>query len=464
MKNRKYSRLFLFFLLLFVISLLTACGKGKDEGNVGGGVNPPETIPAPAEHEGNAKPDPQPEQPKKSDPYSLLVYAPGVSSDEFDTRFRGTLETRFPHVTFDYIGLGGPGIKDMVAQGTIPDIYRIDIPTFRSNYLDMDMGYDLRDLIKQYNYDLTRFNHSFVQEFIDVAQTGAIYGLPVPPYFPNVLYYNKDLFDKFGVPAPVDGMNWDDVVELARLMSRSEGGEVFRGFSGNLLGMLRDNPFSVPILDPSRDGLAEESTWQRIFTEFMKLYTIPNNKIGDTIALEGAAFNTGKVAMQAHLHSVYLVLPEEIDWDIVSFPTMNGAPAVTSQRGPAYWSITSTNKHKEESFEVIMEMLSDEIQTTDSRMGIPSTLADTNVNKVLGSDHPIYSQKNMGAVHYHQSSTPTPKRKSDLIDIPLSQQASVMQGAFHNAAIGNSDINTALREANEKLVQLVNEEKEKQGK
>lgn len=43
------------------------------------------------------------------------------------------------------------------------------------------------------------------------------------------LYYNKDLFDKFGVSYPKDGMTWDEVLELNRQLDKNGGrGSVHR--------------------------------------------------------------------------------------------------------------------------------------------------------------------------------------------------------------------------------------------
>lgn len=285
--------------------------------------------------------------------------------------------------------------------------------------------------------------------------------LPVPPYFPLVLYYNKDLFDKFGIDTPRDGMTWDEVFALAQTMTRSEGDEVFRGFSGNLIGMLRDNPFSLLILDPVKDELSSPETWQLIFANFKRFFDIPNNAVESTFALENAVFTQGKSAMYIGQHSIYFVIPPEVDWDIVAQPTMSGAPERMGQRSPAYWSITQQSKHKDEAFQVIVEMLSDEVQMQDSRQGIPSSLINKEIRDALGKDHPVYSSKNMGAVNYYEPTDPTPKRSADAVNVSGSVQESHLWQAFVKVAQNEMDMNSALRELDEKLKQLVEAEKNK---
>ncbi|TNJ65787.1 extracellular solute-binding protein [Paenibacillus hemerocallicola] len=402
------------------------------------------------------------DQDKPKEPIELLVYAAGVSAEEFDTRFRSVLKNKFPHITVNYqTNTKGNSLAELVSAGTIPDLIRTDIPTLKSSYLDLQLGYDLGELIKANKYDMTRFDPSFTQEMVDAGRTGAIYGLPVPPYFPTVLYYNKSLFDKFGVPYPKDGMTWDEVYEIAKKMSRTEGGVVYRGFSANFNSILRDNPFSLPVLDPSADKLADTEKWKTIFNNYKRFYDLPNNTIETTMNAENNAFGNGRIAMQANQHNIYLVIPPEIDWDIVSQPTMAGAPKRTGQRGPAYWSITRQSKHKEEAFRVIMEMLSDEVQLEDSKKGIPTTLVKKEVRDALGKGHPVYGSKNMKAISYYEPSAPTPKRKPELVDINGSSQTSVLYQQFIPFAQGKKDVNTALRDVEESLKKLLEQEKSK---
>ncbi|MCU6711777.1 extracellular solute-binding protein [Paenibacillus sp. J5C_2022] len=67
---------------------------------------------------------------------------------------------------------------------------------------------------------------------------GQLYGLPTS-FYSQVIYYNKDLFDKFNISYPTDKMTWDQVINLARMFP-VEGEKDERvyglkaGYSGNL--------------------------------------------------------------------------------------------------------------------------------------------------------------------------------------------------------------------------------------
>ncbi|CAG7609592.1 hypothetical protein PAESOLCIP111_01186 [Paenibacillus solanacearum] len=422
------------------ISVLQGCSTDKGDGNT-----PGETAA---------------EKPKE--PFTMTIYAAGVKAEEFDDRFRGALQKKFPHITFEYKTNGkGQEIADLVTAGTIPDIIRTDVPNLRNNYIDLDLAEDLNPYVKKHQYDLNRFNKVFIDEIVDAGRTGALYGLPVPPYFPHVLYYNKDLFNRFGVPYPKDGMSFDEIYELAKKMSRADGNNIYRGFSAASNSILRDNLFSQPILDPLTDQLANPDRWKAIFSNYKRFYDIPNNPIESTTANETNAFAKGNVAMQVNLHSVYLIIPQEIDWDIVSHPTMEGAPKLTAQRGPAYWSIAKTSKHKDEAFEVITAMLTDEIQMEDSKKGIPATVVNKEIKDALGKGHPLYSTKNMRAISYYDPIPYTPKRKANLPDVPGSKQQALLFQAFLDFAQNKADANTALRKLDEQLKAEVEKEKVK---
>ena len=44
---------------------------------------------------------------------------------------------------------------------------------------------------------------------------GKLYGLS-PSFYSQVIFYNKDMFNKYGIPLPEDRMSWEKVFELAQ--------------------------------------------------------------------------------------------------------------------------------------------------------------------------------------------------------------------------------------------------------
>lgn len=424
---------------------LSACG--------GAGTTSPAAGNEPAK-------EPPKDQPKE--PYTMTVYTNGVKQEEFDDRYKAMLAKKFPHITIKYVKAAkGMLIADLLAQKEIPDLMRIDNPTLHSDYLDLGLGQDLTPFVKKYNYDLNRFEQVFINEIIDTGRTGELYGLPVPPYFPTVLYYNKTLFDKFGMSYPKDGMSWDEVYELAQKMTRTDGGTDYRGFSMNIVAALRDNPYSLPILDPKADRLAEQEKWLSMFNNYLRFFQIPGNAISDTAAKESNAFTQGKAALSFNQYSPYLAIPAEVDWDIAASPTFAGGPKKMPQRGPAYWAITKQSKHQDEAFQVIMEMLSDDLQMEDSKKGFTTTLVNKDVQKALGSGNDILSRKHNSAIYYYEPASYTPKRQEGLADVPGGTQQNMMAQTFIDVARGTKDANSGLRDLEEQLAKEIGKEKSK---
>ncbi|PWV98685.1 multiple sugar transport system substrate-binding protein [Paenibacillus cellulosilyticus] len=81
--------------------------------------------------------------------------------------------------------------------------------------------YDLDAVVKQDNFDLDSYLPSVI-ELLKARGGGKLYGLS-PSFSSQALYYNKDLFDKYGVPYPTNGMSWEDVMQLAKRFPVKKG-------------------------------------------------------------------------------------------------------------------------------------------------------------------------------------------------------------------------------------------------
>lgn len=424
---------------LSLAALLAACSgnSGKEPSSGESGLNKAEKPPEPIE---------------------LKIHAAGVSDDELNSRFKDVLKKKFPHITITWMPSSGPGntIQEYVARGEIPDIIRNISSTVRTNYIDMGLAYDLRDMVKKYKYDLNRFNPIFIDGFINLsAQNGELYGLPLSPFFSRVLYYNKDLFDKFGQPYLKDGMNWDEIYEVAKRMTRVENGVTYRGFSANIATFLTYNEYSLSTLDPNKDELSNFNTWQKLFNNYMRFFQIPNNAFSPTINEESGMFQKGTVGIHADIFSPYFDLSKVNNWDMVSTPIIDGAPKKIGIFPPGYLLITNQSKHKDDAFKVIMEILSDEVQMADARNGFLPTVTNKDMMKALGQNSDKYKGKNMNAVGYYEFAPLRPTRAKGMTVIDTNIADTKLREAFLNSAQGKDDVNSALRKVDEQLRQEV---------
>lgn len=74
--------------------------------------------------------------------------------------------------------------------------------------------YDLDAVIEKEKYDTEGLIPGLV-DYLKELGGGKLYAL-TPNFYSQVLYYNKDVFDKYQIAYPTDRMSWDQVLQLAR--------------------------------------------------------------------------------------------------------------------------------------------------------------------------------------------------------------------------------------------------------
>ncbi|WP_028549117.1 ABC transporter substrate-binding protein [Paenibacillus sp. UNC451MF] len=430
----------------FMVPTLAACSNSKDE----------KAAEAPKSAEVNY-----------NETATLTIVSQfGDTQEYFDKLYGNRIKRKFPNVTINFIPRGtGTGINDLVAAGTYPDIMYGSLSDIDGFLIDNGLAYDMSELVKKNAYDLSRFDQVHIDSIKNTNPDGALYGLPMPSSQVQVLFYNKALFDKFGVPYPKDGMTWDDTYELAKKMTRTDGGEVYRGFSSFIGSVLRDNQLSYPYLDPKADQMYDNEKWKQLLSNLSRFYQIPNNNRDPkkkSQTEEYTAFHAKmNVAMQVNQLTRYLEFPKELNWDMVTIPTFKELPNVGSQSGAYYWYISNTNKNKDLSFHVISYMLSDEVQLDMAKtIGlVPSLKSSSDIFKSIGQDVPELKGKNIQAVYKYKPAAAPPKRDKGLIGANPNELKKIVEKIFDRTTLDNVDINTALRDAQEEMAKQVDAKK-----
>lgn len=73
---------------------------------------------------------------------------------------------------------------------------------------------ELDTLIERDKYDIGSIYPALI-EILKKKGDGKLYGL-APSFYGNALFYNADLFAKYGVDVPHDGMTWQEIIDTAR--------------------------------------------------------------------------------------------------------------------------------------------------------------------------------------------------------------------------------------------------------
>lgn len=93
-----------------------------------------------------------------------------------------------------------------------PDVVLLD-PTTITPLIENGKLYNLDTYVAEESYNVGGFNPGLHDYMKDIGG-GQVYAIP-STFRSQALFYNKDLFDQYGVPYPTDQMTWDEIVALA---------------------------------------------------------------------------------------------------------------------------------------------------------------------------------------------------------------------------------------------------------
>ncbi|GAA4858830.1 ABC transporter substrate-binding protein [Paenibacillus vulneris] len=376
------------------------------------------------------------------EPVELVVYNASNSTATaeafMDSDIGKEIKAKFPQVTIKFIATGkGTTPNELIVSGQPVDLILCSIFSFPS-LADTQLLYDISELIKKNSYDLNRLGPNTVE--FQKQFGGGIYGFPVASA-PTALFYNKDIFDKFGVPYPKDGMTWDETYELAKKMTRTDAGTNYYGFATRYPFMYNTNQLSLSYYNPTTQSVQVTDDKFRLFMEnFTRFSQIPGNEKANT-DMFGKEKN---VAMMA-----YQIGRWDFDsWDMVSMPTFKEAPGIGPQDYATYMNIASTSKNKDLAFEILRALTSDEYQMKISKAGTLPVVTTPEVIKAFGqsadgSNGRNFKGKHVEAFFAKERAKPSFVTKYDDII------AKRMTTAFNAIVSGEKDSISALREAQE---------------
>jgi multiple sugar transport system substrate-binding protein len=443
MSAKKWKKVAVSSLLIATVALATACGKGG-QGPAAGGSDANQSA--------------------NKEPVELVLYSTAATDEaEVQKKFIDPVKAKYPYINIKYIKkVGGTAtdIDQLIASGQRIDIYYESVNYFHT-VINYQLAYDMTDLIKKHNIDLSSFEPTML-DYAKAMSNNGIYGLPV--WSENVImFYNKDLFDKFGQPYPKNGMTWDEALDLAKKMTRVDGGKQYVGFVASPAHTLRANQFSLTFLDPKTDKATINATdkWKQLYQTY---YVNPSSDPGYKSLIQSLKnklpykdqFQVDRnLAMFAYLSQLDWAASraEGMNWDIVSLPTFKELPNVGSSAYPFYWGVTAQSEHKDDAMLVIKLLTDKEYQTQQVRNATMTALKDEAIKKQFGQDSP-YKDKNLSAVFYNKYA-PLPAKSMYEGDAQKPYE-----DAVHQAALGEIDLNTLFRTIEESVNKTVEEKKQ----
>jgi multiple sugar transport system substrate-binding protein len=374
------------------------------------------------------------------------------SEEDFNRYIAEPVKKKYPYITVQRINTSdkGSSVTELVAAGNVPDLVSY-YPGNLSIVNDLALAYNIEELIKKHHFDLNRI----VPEAQDAVRIGSnqSYLIGLPTYNnPFGLFYNKDLFDKFGVAYPKDGMTWEELRNLSVSLTRMDGGIQYRGlYADSIYRGARQ--LSIPYADiKTNKSVLNTGQWQDLFKLWENIYSIPGLLEGAYKTLGYGAndqsFLKGELAMLAGYSNTLNSLRKasNVNWDIVTYPSNSKAPGVGHRLDSPILCITAQSKEKDAAFMVLETILSDEVQTEFVRNGRMTVLSSQKVRDEFGKGVPEFQGKNVLAM-----SKPKIAKMVPIQNMNEGEAEKIINNAFQAVVNKEKDINTALRDADEQL-------------
>jgi len=224
---------------------------------------------------------------------------------------------------------------------------------------------DITPFIEAENYDLSDFFELSIQEF---SFQGRQYGLP-QAWGASIIFYNKDLFEKYGVAYNDDTWTWDAFIDACKRLTRDIDGDG----KMDMFGIQAINTSSyafIPIWAAGAEVLNEDKTRciintpeaRRAFRWWAERWTKHKIQIesfaeagGGVVSIPDQAFAEGKVGMYEtgayFAHNLRSFT--KFRWGIAYMPIC----PFTGKRSTRYYgdgyAIWSKSKHPKEAWELL---------------------------------------------------------------------------------------------------------------
>jgi multiple sugar transport system substrate-binding protein len=377
-----------------------------------------------------------------------------MGNDEAQRYMVEPVQKKHPFITIKFVDVRvkGQSLTELVAAKQPVDIYANGAGNLANEFVPLGLPDDISALIKKYNFDTSRIDPIY----FDAIRTGSgvkeTIGIPIWNQAFGLIY-NKDLFDKFGVTQPKDGMTWDQLRDLAVKLTRDDGGTMYYGLWPD--DVYRGaNQLGLPFADwDNHKGVFQTAAWKDLFDYWYSLYKIPGYVPKGTKYPD--LFNKGQLAMMAGSTSnaQQLLDVKGLNWDVVTYPQNPKAPGFGQRVTDFDLYIAKTSQNKDAAFQVISVVASDEVQREISRNGRISSLKNKSIQDEFGKGVEGFKGKNVVAFTKPKLA-PIPEYR----DIPAYQMANK---AFTDVLYEGIDINTSLRQADETLNKAIQEKMSK---
>ncbi|MNH93709.1 Bacterial extracellular solute-binding protein [compost metagenome] len=301
-----------------------------------------------------------------------VMYSGGPETFNY---YHGNLfHAKYPNIEVKVIGFWTDVEKVLEEQK--PDVLLLPYADY-VKFMDEGKLYDLNNMITDDAFNLEGINQDIIG-FLRDSGGGKLYGLP--PYFENeALFYNKDLFDKYQVPYPEDGMTWEEVFQLAKRFPKEDG---VSGFFTDHISTLRyrmEESQGLQRVNPKEMKMTVNTgSYKKMFETLVDAHQSNALEIKDYGWDRYDPFITGKSAMTMDYYyylnnKIYAVKTERgddfhLNWDVATAPVgESNREAAPFFRIHGIYAVNANTSEAQAAWEFVKFINSEEVAKMKSR-------------------------------------------------------------------------------------------------
>ncbi len=378
------------------------------------------------------------------------------SIDDF-MKINPSIQVKKMWFTKDYY----PKLATMIAGGTPPDIFRVS-PDMVPIYIQKGVVMALDSFITKSNtVKLDGFYPQVLYKYMfdgKVIGKGKIYGFGTDWSPDYALFYNKDIFDKAGLPYPDRSLSWKEFRDASlKLTSRQGKKRVFGSLINNVFLLIYQNGGRVFSKDGKKcllDSPEAIAAFQYLVDLRVKDKVMPSYAdMQEASQLE--LFQTGRLAMFLSGRYYVPILRDTVSgfrWGVA--PGLHSKERVNMVTGPCGWVMSKRTKHPEAAWKLMEHLVVGDCEKELAKAGYNIPVIKKIAESELFLTNPMHlsgvNKTFMEEVRYTVPSPLTPYLATD-------RWQSVVKDELDLAYLGKQSAGTAAVKAAKMINQLLSD-------
>ncbi|MEK5478307.1 extracellular solute-binding protein [Paenibacillus sp. FSL R5-0407] len=313
----------------------------------------------------------------EGDPEMTATLKVLTNTDEryFKEKYGDLFKVKYPNIEIQLVRYT-PANIDKVIKEEKPDIFILSIEEYKE-YLQKNRVYDLDALFSNEAFQLEGI-HPEIVNYLRQMGNEKLYGLPTE-FMSKAVFYNKDLFDKYGIPYPQDGMTWEEIFQLAERFPAEDGVYGFYKIFSDLVEDLAWSRGVNPINTKEMKVTLDTASYKEIFEMIWDAHDSKSATFPELDPFEVYdPFVTGKSAMtvdynyyiKGHINWAKAEQGNKfnLNWDLASGPVLESSRETSPyfQIGGIY-AINADSEQKQAAWEYIKFASSEELARVNSK-------------------------------------------------------------------------------------------------